>query len=395
VTSASLIRLGEFAKEVSRRAASDVDLPVYSVTKHHGFVPSLEYFKKQVFSRDTKGYKIVEAGELAYATIHLDEGSIGVCPELSLISPMYTVFSVDRAKVSAIYLERFLKSPRAISIYSGLGKGSVHRRAAISFERLAELSVPLPPLSEQHRIVAILDKAAALRAKRIEAIAKLDQLSQAVFLEMFGDPVVNPRGWRSASCEDLCRNGEDIKCGPFGTQLAKAEYQADDGVPLWGIKHVNADFRQATHEFLTAQKAARLAQYSIEPGDLVMTRKGTVGNCAIYPNDLPPGVMHSDLLRLRVDANVCNPIFLRDQLRTSPLVARQLEVMSSGAIMAGVNVSKLKKLKVLLPNVELQNEFAEVVKRGIESISSGWSQSAQIAQRLIHSLQHQAFAGTL
>lgn len=61
-------------------------MPVYSVTKHAGFVPSLEFFKKQVFSRDVTGYKVVAPGDFAYATIHLDEGSIGIAPERGLIS---------------------------------------------------------------------------------------------------------------------------------------------------------------------------------------------------------------------------------------------------------------------------------------------------------------------
>ncbi|WP_338807457.1 restriction endonuclease subunit S [Pseudomonas chlororaphis] len=395
MTSANFTRLGDFAKEVSRRAASEANLPVYSVTKHQGFVPSLEYFRKQVFSRDTKGYKMVAAGELAYATIHLDEGSIGVCPEASLISPMYTVFSVDETKANANYLERFLKSPQALSAYPAFAKGSVHRRAAISFGRLAELPVPLPALPEQRRIVAILDKADALRAKRREAITKLDQLLQSVFLEMFGDPVTNPKGWRMATCEDLCRTRDDIKCGPFGTQLAQAEYQASEGVPLWGIKHVNVNFQVATHEYLSEEKASKLSQYSIESGDLVMTRKGTVGKCAIYPDDAPPGVMHSDLLRFRVDRKICNPIFLRDQFRISPLVKSQLEVMSSGAIMPGINVSKLKKLSVFVPDIEFQETYAKVVTRSINDLSTSWAKSIEATDRLFFSLQHRAFSGKL
>ncbi len=81
-----------------------MSLPVYSVTKHDGFVPSVEYFKKQVFSRDLSSYRVVEPGQFAYATIHLDEGSIGIAPERCLISPMYTVFTHDAARVHPDYL---------------------------------------------------------------------------------------------------------------------------------------------------------------------------------------------------------------------------------------------------------------------------------------------------
>src|SRR3990167_1270988 len=258
-----------------------------------------------------------------------------------IASGEWIVFRSER--IHPNYLRQALVSnefnAKFMSTVSGVGGSLLRARPA----EVAKIKIPLPPLPEQRRIAAILDKADALRAKRREAIAKLDQLLRSVFLEMFGDPVTNPRGWSLASCEELCRSPEDIKCGPFGTQLAQAEYQAKEGVPLWGIKNVNVNFQLAAHEFLTEGKASKLAQYSIAPGDLVMTRKGTVGNCAIYPDNMPAGVMHSDLLRFRVDTTICNPIFLRDQLRISPLVARQVKIMSSGAIMAGRKFSNAKK----------------------------------------------------
>lgn len=273
---------------------------------------------------------------------------------------------------------------------SGVGGSLLRARPA----EVAKIKIPLPSFAEQRRVAAILDKADALRAKRREAIAKLDQLLRSVFQEMFGDPVTNPMGWRFVACHELCGSPDDIKCGPFGTQLAKEEFQSE-GIPLWGIKHVNADFKRPTHEFLSQQKAKDLAQYSIEPGDLVMTRKGTVGNCAVYPGGMPSGVMHSDLLRFRVDLDVCNPVFLRDQLRFSQLVARQVEVMSSGAIMAGINVSKLKNLTVFYPDIKHQNRYAEIVSRGVGCVADSWSRSLSAAERLFNSLQHQAFSGAL
>lgn len=180
------VPLGDLIRPAGRRAKSGNELPVYSVTKHSGFVPSLEYFKKQVFSREIEGYKMVEAGDFAYATIHLDEGSIGVAPEPALISPMYTVFRTDETQVDTSYLLRFLKSPRALTHYPQLGKGAVHRRKAISLQALSGLPVPLPPLPEQRRVAAILDHADALRAKRRRSTALLDDLAATSFDQFFG-----------------------------------------------------------------------------------------------------------------------------------------------------------------------------------------------------------------
>lgn len=176
-------RLGELISPVQGRAG-ERQLPVYSVTKHKGFVPSSEYFKKQVFSSDVSTYKVVHKGQFAYATIHLDEGSIGVAPTTCVISPMYTVFSVDEARVAPDYLIRFLKSPRALASYPRLGRGTAERRKSISLDALGRLEVPLPPLPEQRRIAAILDEADALRATRSRQRSAADDAANRYMAEI-------------------------------------------------------------------------------------------------------------------------------------------------------------------------------------------------------------------
>ncbi len=170
------------------------------------------------------------------------------------------------------------------------------------------------------------------------------------------------RDWPRVTLSALCASSDDIKCGPFGTQLAKDEYRTE-GVPLWGIKQVNASFNLPTHEFLEPVTATKLRQYDLQPGDIVMTRKGTVGNCAIYPANFAVGIMHSDLLRLRLDTRRCDPSFLVHQLHHSPDVARQISLISGGAIMPGINVGKLKALEVLVPPITEQRRIADILDR--------------------------------
>ena len=133
------------------------------------------------------------------------------------------------------------------------------------------------------------------------------------------------------------------------------------GVPLWGIKHVNAKFQFATDEFVEAATAGRLAQYDLIPGDLAMTRKGTIGNCAVYPEAFPLGIMHSDLLRLRLDLGEADPSFFVHQLHHSSDVHRQLASISGGAVMPGINVGRLKKLMVRVPPLAEQKRIAGIL----------------------------------
>ena len=146
-----VVRLGDVAHERNQRANSASQTEVFSVTKHAGLVRSLEYFARQVFSRDTSNYKMVRRGDLAYATIHLDEGSLGILryADTGIISPMYTVFEANKAWTEPEFLFSLMKLPQMVLLYQRIGEGTVHRRKSISFERLGRLSFAIPPLTEQ------------------------------------------------------------------------------------------------------------------------------------------------------------------------------------------------------------------------------------------------------
>jgi type I restriction enzyme S subunit len=251
----------------------------------------------------------------------------------------------------------------------------------------------LPPIAEQRRIADILDRAERLRAMRRAAIARLGTLTQSIFLDMFGDPAANVSAWPSRTLAELCASREDIRCGPFGTQLNKSAFRAE-GVPLWGIKHVNRAFEIPTTEFLEPETAARLSQYSLESGDIVMTRKGTIGNCAVYPTHATLGIMHSDLLRIRLDRRSCDPAFLSHQLQHSGAVARQLSAMSGGAVMPGINVGRLKALEVLVPPLHLQTTFATRIA-ALQMLRAVHRRAADEVDALCTSIQHRAFRGQL
>lgn len=211
--------------------------------------------------------------------------------------------------------------------------------------------IPLPPLDDQKRIAHLLGKVERLIAQRKQHLQQLDELLKSVFLEMFGDPVRNEKKWEKVPLQNLCLSPKNIKCGPFGTQLNKSELQKD-GIPVWGIPQINSNFAIPPNDFITQEKAIELEEYSVRQNDIVMSRKGTVGKCALYSDTLSPGIMHSDVLRIRADWNKTNPVYLCWQLRLSRDVERQIANVSSGAIMAGINVGKLKLILVFTPPID-------------------------------------------
>lgn len=293
-----------------------------------------------------------------------------------------------RPGVSIDYLCRALENYDVKPWVTGTTRGKLTKAGA------SEIEVPFPSLPEQRRIAAILDKADALRARRREAIAKLDQLLQSVFLDMFGDPVTNPKGWPEGSIEIVAATRDAVRCGPFGTQL-KVDELVSDGVPLWGIENVRTNkFVQAGSKFVTIEKAKQLKAFSTRPGDVLVTRMGTIGKACVVPENAPEGRISYHLFRVRPDPGRCLPEFLASTISRSGTFMRQLERLAHGAIMAGLNTGLLKDVKFLLPPVELQRQFLDR-DQAIEKQLSRHLKALDRHDDQFLSLQALAFSGTL
>ena len=256
------------------------------------------------------------------------------------------------------YFYYFLENAADRIKESGHGIAMIHTTKS----EMEQMELLLPEMEQQLQIATVLDKVSELIALRKEQLAKLDELVKARFVEMFGDLADPACSWDVIKLVDACANTDDIKCGPFGTQLSKDEYQSD-GVAVWEIPQINSRFRTKPTHYLSVDKAFQLEAYSIIPGDIAMSRKGNVGKCAVFPNDFENGIIHSDVLRIRVDSIKAHPVFVMHQLHYSRSVQHQIELVSSGAIMAGINVTKLKQIQIHLPPLELQEKFASFVEQ--------------------------------
>lgn len=146
-------KISSFAKEVSIKNKEDKALIVLSCTKYDGLVPSLEYFGRKIYSDDLTTYKIVPKSHFAYATNHIEEGSIGYQAKFdeTLISPMYTVFKTD-GSVDDVFLYRVLKSQLYIHEYKKRMEGSIDRRGGLRWDEFSKIKVPVLSIEEQSAI---------------------------------------------------------------------------------------------------------------------------------------------------------------------------------------------------------------------------------------------------
>lgn len=379
-----MVPLGAVIRSAGKRAGDLTDLPVYSVTKHAGFVPSLEYFKKQVYGRDLAKYRLVKEGHFAYATIHLDEGSIGIAPESALISPMYTVFSIDHGRVDPEYLLRYLKSPRALAHYPKLGKGAIHRRKSISLKALGTLEVPLPPIDEQRRIAAILDHADALREKRTEQLAHLDTLAQSIFHDMFGG-----RSFENKLAREVMpsmRNG--LSPSKSGSVVA----------PVLTLSAITqGPFNPIAQKVGTFQGDPP-PEKRVSALDFLMCRgngnRTLVGAGAYSTEDRPDLVFPDTMIAGRVDDSLILLPYL-EMAWKQPNIRHQIE--SSARTTNGthkINQQSIAKVSLPVPPTDIQREFVirmASVNRHRRSLETTLIETND----LFASLQSRAFSGLL
>jgi len=318
---------------------------------------------------------------------HVSTGHSG-----AISSGLRKVDPIDPNKVSLAWLRYSLMSPdvqHTISKYTN-GVTILHASSAVP-----HVSIPIPPLSEQERIIRILDEAEELRQLRVEADRRTDEFIPALFYDMFGDPAINPFDWPMESVGELfdaMRNG--AKCGPFGSALKKHEY-VNSGIPVWGIPNVLSNhFVEEGSLFISPSKFDELRAYAVEPGDLLISRAGTVGRiCVARPNAIN-SIIGTNLIRLALDRERIVPEFFATLMTHFAFHDRGLRADSDKGSYSFMSTSVLKTLLIYLPPLALQEEFVASVA-AIRDMATEQTVSEQRLDDLFQSLLHRAFQGEL
>lgn len=255
----------------------------------------------------------------------------------------------------------------------------------VSREDIGEMRMPLPPLTEQRRIAGILDLADALRAKRLAAIAQLDELIDSAFLETFGDPVINPRGWPDPTLGGL------LTFQQYGPRFHNAAYSTD-GIRIIRITDLNVrgDLEFTQMPRLTVTPADR-AKYAVRPGDLIFARTGaTVGKVALISPSDPACIAGAYFITMRFDAAL-EPRYARAVL-TSPSVRAIIATRSRQSAQQNFSGPALRRLPMPLPPRDLQRRFVRCTV-AVEQLRVAYRASLSALEALSASLQYGAFRG--
>jgi len=254
---------------------------------------------------------------------------------------------------------------------------------------LARYRFPLPPLSEQRRIAAILDQVDTLRAKRREALALLDELQRGIFIEMFGDPAQNPKGWPLKMLGSIASKFSD---GPFGSNL-KSEHYVEDGIRVVRLQNIGVGkFIDDDKAFVSEEHYATIRKHECRPGDVLV---GTMGDpnlrACLLPQEIPLAINKADCVQIRANAAVANPYFVCELLNhpSTELLAQELK---RGQTRVRISMGSLRGLNVPVPPVALQNSFACRATE-LEKLRALHLAALDETSRLFQSLQNRAFRG--
>jgi type I restriction enzyme S subunit len=346
-------------------------------TDRHTSAAEYEAFKKRL---------ALEPGDVLLTIV----GTIGRAAVLEDVRPL-----VFQRSVAVIRPRKDLLSPRFLyhvsqsqTFQAQLARASNQSsQAGVYLGKLKKLRIPLPPLPEQRRIAEILDKADAVRAKRRAALAQLDTLTQSIFLDMFGDPIANPRRFPVRPMIELVDSARPISYGilmpgpdqPDGIKYVRVVDMRDGGIELPGIRKTTEAISNAFRRSL------------LEPGDLLMSIRGHVGRFAVVPPELNGANITQDTARLAITG--ADPVFVRECLRTQGF-QRWMGKHTKGVAVRGINLGDVKLMPIIAPELSVQRRFARLARAADELKAAARAAMTKL-DALVASLQHRAFRGEL
>ncbi|WP_312381496.1 restriction endonuclease subunit S [Stutzerimonas balearica] len=327
----------------------------------------------------SRARQLVVAGDVLVATVRPNLNGVAVVPaELNgaTASTGYCVLRADEKNLHGRYLFHWVQTGSFVEDMMSKATGANY--PAVSDKIVKESKIPLPPLPEQKRIAAILDKADAIRRKRQQAIQLADDFLRAVFLDMFGDPVTNPKRWPTMRVDELCTIVRGSSPRPQGDPRFYV-----GPVPRLMVADLTRDGKVVTPmiDSLTAEGAKK--SRPIEAGTVVMAVSGNVGLTSVLAID---ACIHDGFIAFKeLDVNKVKPAFLCELMMflKSTHASRQ-----AGAIFQNLTTSQIKEMEIPIPPLELQDKFLSISRKATELYGEeGFS--------LFESLSQRAFSGQL
>jgi type I restriction enzyme S subunit len=334
------------------------------------------YYQKKWLNKAQYFSKVLIFGTGGSANIHYVEGRFSTSTDCIVAKKK----KEKNANVKYIYY--YLKANIYILEKGFQGVGLRH----ISKSYIENLEIPLPLLEEQDKIVTILDKVQSLIEKREKAVQYLEELQKAVFLDMFGDPIVNPKTWNEKDLSEIAK----LERGRFSPRPRNDPSFFNGPYPFIQTGDIaNSNYRLSSYK-QTLNRKGILVSKKFEIGTIVIALVGaTIGTTAILEIDT---YATDSIIGIKSNANIVNNVFLEMLLRFQR--DKLLETAPSGA-RANINLTILEKLKIIVPPKEEKQNVFERKYIAIQSNKDKHLNSKHLLDTLFKSLSQRAFSGNI
>ena len=232
----------------------------------------------------------------------------------------------------------------------------------LSAKELNKIEIPVLPLEEQRKIAETLSKVDELIAFREQQLAELDELVKSQFTEMFGDPINNPMKWIVSKIEDIAAQEKNaLKAGPFGSALKK-EFYVRSGYKIYGQEQVICGDASFGDYYIDEEKYKELKNCAVQAGDILISLVGTYGKTLIMPDNYEAGIINPRLMKITLNKNKVTPIYFKYYFESNALKA-SMDANTHGGTMGILNLGIIRQMKIQVPPLSLQNQFAAFVER--------------------------------
>jgi type I restriction enzyme S subunit len=322
-------------------------------------------------------------GDIVFAR----EGSFGVASYIKdnreyAIGQRTMIIRCDLSKINPIYLTTYINSPLCQEELLKVSMGTTVKRVNVS--DVKELQIAVPPLSEQKRIAAILEKCDRLRRTRRYSLQLSETFLQSAFLEMFGNPITNPKNW---DIEDI---GSQIISIRYGTS-SPPEYQKN-GIPFIRATNIKKGFIQSeSMVYISENEAQKIPKCKVKPGDLIIVRSGVnTGDSAVVTEVYDGAYAAYDLVveLPKTQAYYYNFLINSDYGKAI------IEPLTRRAGQPHINAEQVSSLRFPLPPLPLQEKFAQIVQK-YERFRTQQREAERQTEHLFQTLLYRAFRGEL
>lgn len=354
-----LVPLGTLISQAKKVRCGEEDYPVLSMTMHNGLIFQDKKFKKVIASQDRSNYKVVYRNQLVIS-FPIDEGVLAAqrITDAGIVSPAYGIWDIDQEKILPEFLECALRCERALNYYKSKLRGSTARRRSLPTSTLLAFNVPLPSISEQLNVLAIVHKLKSVIDTRKEEINVLDKLVKARFVEMFGDPGLPNRNYPIIQLEDIA----DVKSSH---RIFTSDF-VEEGIPFYRGKEIGELARGEVPKevyYISTEKYKEISNDDSKPliGDLLMPSICDKGQVWMVNTESPFYYKDGRVLCISPDRNRINPQYFQHYIKMRTI--SEYPKLGSGSTFAEFKIFQLKRLMISLPPLDRQNQFAEIVTR--------------------------------